>query len=566
MNSSPSAGGQSLPKHIGDNVLPNFPIFNRLLFFASNRDKLVINDTTNDLQATHRQLLSDVLYLRNALWTRLDSKVRNRLLAGEEICVNLLAAGGYEFATAFLALLALGAVIVPISASIPVHEAMYFAKTSRSIGVLYSSKCSIIGEGLASEMHESGVPSFVSMEILQQICKPPLPASNIIISSDHHLNYHGAGLVIFTSGTSGPPKGAVKERSFLDTNAQAVAQWYNLQESDVVLHTLPVHHATGISISFLPYLIAGSTIEFQSSGFHPDQIWERWRQGGLTVFSGVPTMYMRLMKYFEENISKKSLTDNQGYVRAARSFRLMMSGSAALPFSLQSKWIKLLDGKRILERYGATEFGSVFSVKPGDSNNPDGSVGKPFFGLEVKLSNGTEGEILVKSPHMFREYLYDPVATAAAFTMDGYYKTGDIARSEGDYYFILGRASIDIIKSGGYKISALDIERELLNLSYISEAMVVGVPDEEYGQRVAAAITLRDNYQEPSLRLEKLRADLRSRLAGYKLPTILRVVKDFPKSASGKVVKRVLGKQLFSELNDPHIQIWRSHKGGQARL
>lgn len=114
MNSSPSAGGQSLPKHIGDNVLPNFPIFNRLLFFASNRDKLVINDTTNGLQATHRQLLSDVLYLRNALWTRLDSKMRNRLLAGEEICVNLLAAGGYEFATAFLALLALGAVIVPI--------------------------------------------------------------------------------------------------------------------------------------------------------------------------------------------------------------------------------------------------------------------------------------------------------------------------------------------------------------------------------------------------------------------------------------------------------------------
>lgn len=107
-------GGQSLPKHVGDNVLPNFPLFNRLLFFASNRDKLVINDTTNGLQATHRQLLSDVLYLRNALWAQLDSKVRDRLLAGDEICVNLLAAGGYEFSTGFLALLALGAVVVPI--------------------------------------------------------------------------------------------------------------------------------------------------------------------------------------------------------------------------------------------------------------------------------------------------------------------------------------------------------------------------------------------------------------------------------------------------------------------
>lgn len=114
MTLSQSIGGQWLPKHVGDNVLPNFPIFNRLLFFASNRDKLVINDATNSLQATHRQLLSDVLYLRNALWTRLDSRVRNGLLAGDEICVNLLAAGGYEFAIGFLALLALGAVIVPI--------------------------------------------------------------------------------------------------------------------------------------------------------------------------------------------------------------------------------------------------------------------------------------------------------------------------------------------------------------------------------------------------------------------------------------------------------------------
>lgn len=248
---------------------------------------------------------------------------------------------------------------------------MYFAKTSQSIGILYSSKCSIIGEGLASAMHESGLPSFVSMQILQQICKPPLSASDISISSDYHLNYHGAGLVIFTSGTSGPPKGVVKQRSFLDTNAQAVEKWYNIQETDVVLHTLPVHHATGISISFLPFLIAGSTIEFQSSGFNPDHIWQRWRQGGLTVFSGVPTMYMRLMKYFEENISNRPSNDIRGYVSAAKSFRLMMSGSAALPFSLQSKWVKLLDGKRILERYGATEFGSVFSVKPGDSENPD---------------------------------------------------------------------------------------------------------------------------------------------------------------------------------------------------
>lgn len=254
---------------------------------------------------------------------------------------------------------------------------MYFAKTSRSVGIVCSTKCAKLGNELASAMNASSMPGFISMDIRSHICKPQIPVAQMAISSDHFLDYLGAGLVIFTSGTSGPPKGAIKRRSFLDMNASAIAQWYHLQESDVVLHTLPVHHATGIGISFMPFLLAGSGIEFQSSGFSPAQIWERWRQGGLTIFSGVPTMYMRMMRYFDENISKRPPAEIQSYMDAARSFRIMMSGSAALPFSLQTKWIKLLDGKRILERYGATEFSSVFSVKPGDLKNPD--VTDPSF-------------------------------------------------------------------------------------------------------------------------------------------------------------------------------------------
>lgn len=196
----------------------------------------------------------------------------------------------------------------------------------------------------------------------------------MIISGDFLLDYYGTGLVIFTSGTSGPPKGVAKRRAFLDGAASIIAQWYQIKDSDVVLHTLPVHHATGIGVTFLPYLLSGATIEFHSSGFDPAVIWERWRRGGLTVFSGVPTMYMRLMRYFEEKLSQQSPEEVASYVNAARSFRLMKSGSAALPQPLQLKWIKLLGGKRILERYGATEFSSVFSVKPGDSKNPDVSL------------------------------------------------------------------------------------------------------------------------------------------------------------------------------------------------
>lgn len=158
---------------------------------------------------------------------------------------------------------------------------------------------------------------------------------------------------------------------------------------------------------------------------------------------------------------------------------------------------------------------------------------------------------------MFSKYLNDPEATANAHDAEGFFRTGDIARREGRYYYIVGRASLDIIKSGGYKISALDIERELLALPYIAEAMVVGVIDEEFGQRVAALVSLQEEdltdaflesygNTDHVLTIADLRKDLRDRLAGYKMPTLLRVVNgELPKTATGKVRKKVLGPQFF---------------------
>jgi len=173
---------------------------------------------------------------------------------------------------------------------------------------------------------------------------------------------------------------------------------------------------------------------------------------------------------------------------------------------------------------------------------------------------------------MFSKYLNDPEATAQAHDEEGYFRTGDIARREGSYYWIIGRASLDIIKSGGYKISALDIERELLSLPYVAEAMVVGVADEEYGQRVAALISLQeedltDSFLETYgngeyiLTIEDLRRDLRERLAGYKLPTLLRIVDgELPKTATGKVQKKILGPRFFPENYQtcPEVQQWLS--------
>lgn len=158
-------------------------------------------------------------------------------------------------------------------------------------------------------------------------------------------------------------------------------------------------------------------------------------------------------------------------------------------------------------------------------------------------------------------YLHDEKATREAHDEDGYFKTGDLARREGPYYFIVGRASVDIIKSGGYKISALEIERELLRLPHIVEAMVVPVEDEEFGQRVGAVVTLDNKSGKNNISIDALRDALRGKLPGYKLPTLLRVVRgELPKGPTGKVQKKILGPQYFPVpgwKESVDVQVWR---------
>lgn len=364
-------------------------------------------------------------------------------------------------------------------------------------------------------------------------------------------------------------------RSFVFDCALSVADHYRLAEDDVMLHVLPVHHATGVGINFFPFLISGSCIEFRSGGFDEVWMWERWKEGAtdskrrLTFFSGVPTIYMRMRRHYQRHLARLPPVDLAKYIAGARQFRACLCGTSALPQPLNEFWATLMQ-KRIVQRYGATEFGAIFKVRLDDKRVPEGSVGQIASGIDVKLSDGNEGEVLVKSPHMFSKYLQDPEATAKAHDEDGYFRTGDIARREGSYYYIVGRASLDIIKTGGYKISALDIERELLGLPYISEAMVVGVADEEFGQRVAALVSLQEEElsdaffetygnAEHILTIEDVRRDLRERLAGYKMPTLLRIASgELPKTATGKVQKKILGPKFFPLDYEacPEVQQW----------
>lgn len=545
------------PQHTGPNVFPNFFLFSRLVRWA-HKPLLACRDVTFGFTASYAQLLTDVLHLRDHLRSQLHPDVVGRIDQDDDVYILLLGPCGYEFTVGFLALVALGAVVVPISPDLPVKEATYFATKSRAVAVLMADRCVELGEGL-KEVLKRERPTFDAIRIRPHLMREPLEPADFQVSSDRYMDLNKPGYVIFTSGTTGPPKGGVKRRGFLYDVATQFSDMHGLRAGDVVLHVLPVHHATGITVTLLPFLWSGATIEFRSGGFDTAWTWARMRKGDLDYFSGVPTIYMRLLRYYEQELCR--LPEAQEYARGASRIRGMLCGTSALPRPLQQKWTALRRGSGILTRYGGTEFGNAFTVTPEllKEGVPDGSVGQKAPGVDLKLSNGDEGEVLMRNPLLFSNYLFDEQATRNIIDEEGYFKTGDIASRRGAYYFIQGRASIDILKSGGYKLSALDIEREIMGLPYISEVIVVGVEDEEFGQRVAAAIVLREDLRE-SLTLEQLRADLRGRLAGYKMPTLLRIVNEIRKNATGKAIKKVLVRELFPSEGHPDVQRWTSSK------
>ncbi|KAK5171985.1 uncharacterized protein LTR77_003622 [Saxophila tyrrhenica] len=556
------------PPHEGQNVLPNSPFFTKLLRHA-HRGRLAIRDHLLGVEKTYLDLLGDALSLRSALEKRLDPSVVRRLRRGDELYIGVLAAGGYEFAVAMVAALAIGAAVVPMSVANPPEEVVYFVNKSRQIAILSSSSTTGLAQSVLSLRREQGQPLAHLTVSDAMTSSSRLQPRDIVISCDRYLDDNTAGVVIFTSGTTGKPKGSVLRRAYIHEAALNVVEGYDITHKDVLLHTLPVHHATGLGTSFFPWMVSGACIEFKTHGsFDPAWVWRRIREGGITVFSGVPTMYLRLMWHYNKELANLPDAKKDAYTAGVRALRCLLCGSSALQQPVQNFWTSLRDNGKpgIFVRYGSSEVPGCIRVSADADfpRLPGNSVGSPTAGVDVKINS--ERELLIKSPLMFSGYLLDEAATVAAHDELGWFKTGDIARQEGPYIFIVGRASVDIIKSGGYKIGAPEVEQACLKLPNVREVSVLGVDDEEFGQRVAAVVLPTAGSNGSSLRIDRLREDLRQTLPAYKLPTLLRVVDgELPKGETGKVQKKILGPQLFpsSWQEDSRVQVWRSTK---ARL
>jgi malonyl-CoA/methylmalonyl-CoA synthetase len=265
-------------------------------------------------------------------------------------------------------------------------------------------------------------------------------------------------------------------------------------------------------------------------------ILDRVRADAYTLFMAVPTIYVKLIHYLEGlQEAERSL-----FTEAFGRMRLMVSGSAALPASVHAQWSQLT-GQRLLERYGMTEIGMALS-NPYQGERRPGSVGVPLPGVRLRLQGeagdliaeeNLPGEIQVQGPAVFSEYWDQPELTKDAF-QDGWFRTGDMAVLERGYYRIMGRLSVDIIKSGGYKLSALEIEAVLLEHPDIRECAVIGLEDATWGEIVAVAVVV---TEATSFELDSLQEWCRQRLSVYKTPRRLLVLDALPRNAMGKVTK-----------------------------
>ena len=349
-----------------------------------------------------------------------------------------------------------------------------------------------------------------------------------------HLGSNRRAMIIYTSGTTGRPKGAVSTHQNIGAQIAALVEAWRWTPADRLLLTLPLHHVHGIINGLGSALAVRATCEILPA-FDAERVWDRLASGEITVFTAVPTIYNRLIASWNAAPPEVQRARSDG----ARGLRLMMSGSAALPVQTLERW-RDITGHTLLERYGMTELGMALSNPLAGERRP-GYVGQPLPGVDIRLvdedgrdvGEGTPGELEVRGPAVCLEYWQRPDDTRDAFR-DGWFRTGDVAVWENGSFRLLGRSNVDIIKTGGFKVSALEIEEILRTHPAIAECAVVGVHDEDWGERVSAAVELRTGA---TLSLDELQQWAKVQLAPYKVPRALQAVPALPRNAMGKVVK-----------------------------
>lgn len=388
-------------------------------------------------------------------------------------------------------------------------------------------------------------------------------------------------LILYTSGTTGNPKGVVLSYANLDAQFNALAQAWKVTTADSVLHALPLNHVHGtINALNLPLTIGAKCVMLPK--FDSSLVWSYLLNVNMTtkervnMFMGVPTMYSLLIKEYDSVFGKTARMCDYVKTHCKNKIRLMISGSAPLPGTVFKRWHEL-SGHNLLERYGMTEIGMAISnplTQDGTRSRKQGCVGMPLPGVDAKIvdkennkelilqgaanegywndtpdapipdpTNGQPiaGHLYIRGRSVFREYWQKPEETKSEFE-DGWFKTGDAAEFSNGTIKLLGRSSVDIIKCGGFKLSALEIETALHEHPDTTDVAVIGIPDDTWGSKVVAVLSVKDSE---AFSIPRLLVWLEQKLPKQAIPKEVKLVKDIPRNAMGKINKKELIRTLY---------------------
>eukprot|EP01028_Stygiella_incarcerata_P005945 TRINITY_DN2450_c0_g1_i1.p1 TRINITY_DN2450_c0_g1~~TRINITY_DN2450_c0_g1_i1.p1 ORF type:complete len:589 (+),score=136.23 TRINITY_DN2450_c0_g1_i1:89-1768(+) len=399
----------------------------------------------------------------------------------------------------------------------------------------------------ASSVSSAEFPSSRDSEKSKMFTDPFLPSFRLYGEWDTFAE--DGALILYTSGTTSRPKGVLHTHGSIQAMVDSLTEAWQWDASDVILNPLPLHHIHGLVNIVLCALFTGAQIHFMQK-FNASKVWEHWMNTdeGMTVFMAVPTIYGLLIRSFEG----MGVDEQKRCKEGAKRLRLMVSGSAALPEPVWKKW-KEITGHELLERYGMTEIGMALG-NPLEGPREPGYVGLPFPKVEVRIVDSSgeiihdlnaPGQLQVRGPCVFREYFKNKKATVESILEGGWFATGDSVERHSvrdgiSYFKILGRSSVDILKCGGYKISALEIERAILELQdLVREAIVLGLPDEVFENCIVALVVPRDGISHEDIR-QAILDHCKEVLAPYKIPREIHIVPSIEKNAMGKVNKKEL--------------------------
>ena len=430
------------------------------------------------------------------------------------------------FVTYHLAALHLGCVSLPLNPDYTAGEVRYYLEDSVAAVLLVDPATARLSNSLRE------FPSC----LVGPRDAPTLPAFPTHLPA---LEPDATALMIYTSGTTGRPKGAEITHANLSAQLEALREAWSWTPADRLLHVLPLFHVHGLIVALHAALHAGATATMLLH-FDAPLALQLLATRKFTVFMGVPTIHRRLVAAADQPVDLSHV-------------RLITSGSDRLPDDLYHAFRDVF-GQPLLERYGMTETGMLLS-NPLHGERRPGSVGRPLPGVAVRIADpvddtplpdGVVGEVQVRGANVFRGYWRQPEKTAAAFTADGWFRTGDLGQREpGGDFTLKGRAK-DLIITGGYNVYPAEVEQVLLALPAVTACAVFGVPDDQWGEQVVAAVVLDPEAADPAAVLADLAGHCRSHLAPYKVPRRITNLPDLPRNAMGKVQKNVLRARLVN--------------------